>query len=156
MKGKRAKHNRLAWRVNSESNNKKPGANPPSGSAANKRDARAAKRFFRKMLKAPKRQSPLVINVDRSNPYPPAVEELKKKCMFPVASRLRQRRYLDTLIEKGDRFIKRRVNPGLGFSSFNTARRTISGYEAMNVIKKGQIEGVGKGAIQGQVKFAWH
>jgi len=36
VKGKRAKHNRLAWRVNSGSNNKKPGANPLSsrGSAA--------------------------------------------------------------------------------------------------------------------------
>jgi len=44
-----------------------------------KRDARAAKRFFRKMLKAPKHQSPRVINVDQSNAYPPAVEELKKE-----------------------------------------------------------------------------
>jgi hypothetical protein len=26
---------------------------------------------------------------------------------------------------------KRRVNPGLGFFSFHTARRTIGGYEAM-------------------------
>lgn len=34
VKGKRAKHNRLACRVNSESNNKKPGANPSSGSVS--------------------------------------------------------------------------------------------------------------------------
>ena len=27
--------------------------------------------------------------------------------------------------------MKRRVNPGLGFGSFHTARRTIQGYEAM-------------------------
>src|SRR5262249_34963357 len=31
-----------------------------------KRDAKAAKRFFRKMLKAPQGQSPRVINVDRN------------------------------------------------------------------------------------------
>ena len=48
---------------------------------------------------------------------------------------------------------KRRVNPGLGFFSFNTARRTISGYETMNIIRKGQIEGVGKGDIRGQVRL---
>ena len=56
-------------------------------------------------------------------------------------------------VEQDHRFIKRRVNPGLGFFSFKTARRTISGFEAMNIIRKGQIEGVGKGAIQGQVRF---
>jgi transposase-like protein len=46
-----------------------------------------------------------------------------------------------------------RVNPGLGFFSFNTARRTIGGYEAMNMIWKGQIEGIEKGDIHGQVRF---
>jgi transposase-like protein len=40
------------------------------------RDARAAKRLLRKMLKAPRRQSPRVINADRSNASPPAIEKL--------------------------------------------------------------------------------
>jgi transposase-like protein len=57
------------------------------------------------------------------------------------------------IIEQGHRFTKRRVNPGLGFFSFNTARRTIGGYEAMNMIRKGQVEGIGKGDILGQVRF---
>ena len=38
-----------------------------------KRDARAAKRFFRKMLKAASLSSPRVINVDKNQAYPPAV-----------------------------------------------------------------------------------
>jgi len=118
-----------------------------------KRDARAAKRFFRKMLKAPNHQSPRVINVDRNKAYPPAVEELKKEGVLPIASQLRKCKYLNNIIEQDHRFIKRRVNPGLGFFSFNTARRTIGGYETMNIIRKGQIEGVGKGDIQGQVRF---
>jgi IS6 family transposase len=42
-----------------------------------KRDAKAAKRFFRKMLKLPQHSSPRVINVDRNKAYPPTVEELK-------------------------------------------------------------------------------
>ena len=53
------------------------------------------------------------------------------------------------------RFIKRRVNLGMGFGSFNTARRTLSGYEAMNMIRKGQIQGVEKGDILGQVEFVY-
>ena len=61
-----------------------------------KRYARADKRFFRKMQKAPKHQSPQVIN---------------------------------------------------------TARRTIGGYKIMNMIRKGQVEGIGKGDIRGQVRF---
>ena len=118
-----------------------------------KRDARAAKRFFRKMLKAPKHQPPRVINVDRNNAYPSAVEALKKEGRLAVTSQLRQCKYLNNILEQDHRFIKRRVSPGLGFFSFNTARRTISGYETMNIIRKGQIEGVGKGDIRGQVRF---
>jgi hypothetical protein len=52
------------------------------------------------------------------------------------------------------------VAPGLGFASFPTADRTLRGYKAMNMIKKGQIKGVEKEDITGQVKIhrkpVWH
>ena len=118
-----------------------------------KRDARAAKRFFRKMLKASKRQSPRVINVDQNRSYPPAVEELKEEGVLPIVAQLRRCKYLNNIVEQDHRFIKRRINPGLGFFSFKTARRTIGGYEVMNVIRKGQVEGIRKGDIRGQVRF---
>jgi IS6 family transposase len=118
-----------------------------------KRDARAAKRFFRKMLKAALHSSPRVINVDKNPAYPLAAEQLKEEGTLPNLTQLRQCKYLNNILEQDHRFIKRRVNPGLGFFSFNTGRRTISGYEAMNIIRKGQIEGVGKGDIRGQVRF---
>jgi transposase, IS6 family len=47
----------------------------------------------------------------------------------------------------------RRINPGLGFFSFKTARQTIGGYEAMHMRRKGQVEGIGKGDIRRQVRF---
>jgi IS6 family transposase len=56
-------------------------------------------------------------------------------------------------VEQDHRFIKRIVNPGLGFSSFKTAQRTLKGYEKMHMIRKGQIEEVGKGDIVSQVNF---
>jgi len=118
-----------------------------------KRDARAAKRFFRKMLKSAKHQSPRVINVDWNKAYPLAVEELKEEGVLSVASQLRRCKYLNNIVEQDHRFIKRRVNPRLGFFNFNTARRTIGVYEVMNMIRKGQIEGIGKGDIRGQVRF---
>jgi IS6 family transposase len=63
-----------------------------------KRDTKAAKRFFRKMLKAPKHQSPRVSNVDRNKAYPPAVAELKEEGILPIASQLRQSKYLNNII----------------------------------------------------------
>ena len=44
-------------------------------------------------------------------------------------------------VESDHRRIKRLVNHGLGFHSFNTARKTIRGYEAMHMIRKNQICG---------------
>ena len=74
-----------------------------------KRDARAAKRFFRKMLKLPQHSSPRVINVDQNRAYPPAVEELKQEGALSVAAQLRQCKYLNNIVEQDHRFIKRRV-----------------------------------------------
>ena len=69
------------------------------------------------------------------------------------ATELRQRKYLNNIVEQDHRFLKRRVKPGLGFASFNTARRTLRGYEVMNMIRKGQVEGVEKGDVTGQISF---
>jgi transposase, IS6 family len=118
-----------------------------------KRDASAAKRFFSKMLKLPQHSSPRVNNIDQNRSYPPAVEELKEEGALSVSAQLRQCKYLNNIVEQWRRFIKRRVNPGLGFFSFKTARNTIGGYEAMNVIRKGHVEGIGKGDMRGQVRF---
>lgn len=41
----------------------------------------------------------------------------------------------------------------MGFKSFNTARRTIKSYEIMNMMCKGQIEKIEKGAVKERVKF---
>jgi IS6 family transposase len=118
-----------------------------------KRDARAAKRFFRKMLKAASHSSPRVINVDKNPTYPPAVGQLKEEGTLPNLTQLRQSKYLNNIVEQDHRFIKRRINPTLGFFNFKTAWRTIRGYETINIIRKGQIAGIGRGEIQMQVRF---
>jgi transposase, IS6 family len=60
---------------------------------------------------------------------------------------------LNNLIEQDHRFIKRLVKPGLAFFSLETAGRALQGDEVMNMIRKGQLRGVGKGGITGQVSF---
>jgi transposase, IS6 family len=76
---------------------------------------------------------------------------LKEEGILSIAAQLRRCKYLNNIVEQDHRFIKRRINPGLGFFSFNTARRTMGGYKVMNMIRKGQVEGIGKGDILGQV-----
>jgi transposase-like protein len=120
-----------------------------------KRDARAAKRFFRKALKASHNSEPRVINVDKNAAYPPAIDELTENQTLPKTTELRRVKYLNNIVEQDHRFIKRLVNPGMGFGSFNTARRTLRGYEAMNMIRKGQVVGVEKGDILAQVGFVY-
>jgi transposase, IS6 family len=65
-----------------------------------KRDARAAKRFFRKMLKAASRSSPRVINVDKNQAYPPAVKQLKEEGTLPNRTQLRQCKHLNNILEQ--------------------------------------------------------
>jgi transposase-like protein len=49
--------------------------------------------------------------------------------------------------------IKRRVKPGLGFVSFETAWNTLQGDEVMNMVSKGHMRGVEQGDLRGQVAF---
>ena len=120
-----------------------------------KRDKRAAKRFFHKALNPNHTCSPQVINVDKNAAYPPAIDELKVKENRIRSCQLRQNKYLNNIVEQDHRFIKKLVNPSLGFKSFHSARRTIIGYETMNMVRKGQIQQVEKGDVLGQVEFVY-
>jgi transposase, IS6 family len=112
---------------------------------AAKRDKEAAKRFQRKTMENSHHSTSRVLNVDKNPVYPIAIEELKAERSLSKKTNLRQCNYLNNIVEQDHRFIKRRVNPGLGFWSFHIATRTLRGYEAMNMIRKGQVMGVAKG-----------
>jgi transposase-like protein len=135
------------------------------------RDAEATKRFFCKALHAttdstpqtlPRKERvasadsittsvPRVINVDKNAAYPKAIADLKAAGVLPEHVELRQVKYLNNLIEQDHRFIKRLTKPGMGFFSFETAWRTLQGYEIMHMMRKGQLQGVAKGDVGGQV-----
>jgi IS6 family transposase len=118
-----------------------------------KRDGKAAARFFRKVLKAQHTQKPRVITVDKNAAYPVAVEALKADETLAAQTELRQSKYLNNIIEQDHRNIKRLTKLMMGFGSFNTARRTLSGIEAMSMIRKGQVKGIRKGDSVSQAKF---
>jgi len=79
----------------------------------------------------------------RRTSFPLAVEQLKEEGILSNRTRLRQSKYLNNLVEQDHRFIKRRVNPGLGFFSFKTAQRTISTLAtAGDILIAGQSDGL--------------
>jgi IS6 family transposase len=59
---------------------------------------------------------------------------------LPQEILMRQVKYLNNMIEQDHQFIKKRINPMLGFKSFETAKKTIQGIETMHMIKKGQVK----------------
>jgi IS6 family transposase len=115
-----------------------------------KRDAQAAKRFFRKALQASHTTSPRVINIDQNAAYPCAFKDLQEADVLSEACQLRPCKYLNNIVEQDHRFIKRLVRPGLGFWSFRTAWRTLRGYEIMHIIRKGQLRGADRGDVVSQ------
>jgi IS6 family transposase len=80
---------------------------------------------------------------DHRNANPKAVETLQTNQQLPPGCELHRVKYLNNLIEQDHRLIKCWTRPGLGFFSFETATRTLPGYETMNMIRKGQFKGVG-------------
>ena len=118
-----------------------------------RRNKEAAKRFFKKVLKARHNKQPRVINVDKNPAYPPAIEELKSEKVLGRKSKIRQVKYLNNLVEQDHRGVKRITNAALGYQSFHTAWRTIRGIETMRMIYKGQVKEVSKNDIIAERKF---
>jgi len=118
-----------------------------------KRNTAAAKRFFRKALAQPHTVNPRTITVDKNPSYPKAVAEMKNDAELWRRSRLRQVKYLNNIVEQDHRRIKRLTGPGLGFGGFWTARRTLAGFEAMAMIRKGQVKGLDGNDMKAQATF---
>lgn len=118
-----------------------------------KRDKNAAKRFFRKMMRADHRRLPFTLSVDKNAAYPPAFEVMQRERVPPKDCKLRRVKYLNNIIEQDHRLIKKKVGACLGYRSFETAERTIQGVEAVNMMRKGQVKRLDRSAAMGQAKF---
>jgi transposase-like protein len=109
------------------------------------RDAAAAKRLFRKALTDP--------YTDQARIYDSAIPAVKVKGTLRRRFRHRPVQYLNNVLEQDHRAIKRRVKAKQGFREFHAARRTIQGYEAMHMIRKGQARWVSGSDVRRQIQF---
>lgn len=98
-----------------------------------KRDVPAAKRFFKKMMRADHRRLPFTISVDKNAAYPEAFTSSQTEQVLPHECKVK---YLNNIIEQDHQFIKKRVRACLGYHSFDTAERTLQGIEAVNMMRK--------------------
>ncbi|MBD2024473.1 DDE-type integrase/transposase/recombinase [Leptolyngbya sp. ST-U4] len=97
------------------------------------------------MFKAQHTQAPRVIKVDNNTAYPVVMEILTDDEALAAEIELRQVKYLNNVVEQDHRNIKRITKLMMGFKPINSAKRTLQGIEAMNMIRKGQVKGVGQG-----------
>jgi transposase-like protein len=118
-----------------------------------KRDRIAAKAFLQLAVCQAGQRRPRVINVDGHPAYPTAIERLKSAGELGRNCRCRQSPYLNNILDQDHRFLKKRITAGRWFRSVDGAMNTIARYEAMNIIRKGQIRWLAKTDIVGQVRF---
>lgn len=104
-----------------------------------KRDAKAARAFFKKAFK--QNGTPSKVTVDKSGSNKAALDACNRNLDPKRQIEIRQIKYLNNLVEQDHRFIKKRTRPTLGFKNFHSAAATISGIENIRMIQKGQILG---------------
>ena len=83
-----------------------------------KRDVSAAKRFFKKMMRAEHRRLPFSISVDKNAAYPEAFTTSQAERIVPKDCKLRRVKYLKNVIEQDHRFTKRRCERRNASSTF--------------------------------------
>jgi len=118
-----------------------------------KRDVLAAKRFFKKLMRADHRRLPYSISVDKNAAYPDAFTASQDERVLPQDCTLRRVKYVNLHLEQDHRFIKKKVRSSQCFGSFYTAERTIEAVEAMNMLRKGQVKRLASDDAMGQAKF---
>ena len=95
---------------------------------------------------------PRVINIDKSGSNTAAIKVYNKRSFSKI--KIRQCKYLNNIVEQDHRFIKWRIQNGLGFKSFESAKRTLSGIEVFHRLRKNQMIGPGLTMFKSFCKLA--
>jgi transposase-like protein len=118
-----------------------------------RRDVSAAKRFFKKLMRAEHRRLPFPIRVDKNAAYPEAFSTPQVEKIVPKDCKLRRVKFLNNVIEQDHRVVKKKVRASQCFKRFHTAGRTLEGIEAVDMVRKGQIKRLAGSDAQGQATF---
>jgi transposase-like protein len=100
-----------------------------------KRDKAAAKRFSDKAMHAS--GVPEKVTMDKSGANKAAIDAINADRDTPII--VRQVNYLNNIVERDRRAVKRITKPMLGFKSFHAAKSILAGIELMHMIRKGRL-----------------
>lgn len=115
-----------------------------------RRQRMSAQSFLIKAIKNNYR--PTVINIDKSGSNTSAIWVYNKRSFSNI--KIRQCKYLNNIVEQDHRFIKWRIQNGLGFKSFASARRTLAGIEVVHMLRKNQMLNPGTSMFKSFCKLA--
>ena len=101
-----------------------------------RRNKRAAQLFLIKAIN--QHGTPGIINIDKSGANKQAIRVYNKRNFTKI--KWRQCKYLNNIVEQDHRFVKWKVQPMLGFKSFESAKRTLTGIEIIRMLKKDQLK----------------
>ncbi|WP_232455492.1 transposase, partial [Burkholderia ubonensis] len=101
-----------------------------------RREKAADRRYFEKSIA--QNDMPETVTIDKSGANLAALKDLNATREQPI--KIRQRKYLNNIIEQDRRAIKRRTRPMMGFKDFHCARVLLGGIEVMHMIAKGQMK----------------
>jgi putative transposase len=104
-----------------------------------RRDTLAARRYFEKAIAH--HGVPETVTIDQSGANLAALKAINAERETPI--KIRQRKYLNNIVEQDHRAIKRRTRLMLGFKKFACARILLNGIELMHMIHKGQMKNYG-------------
>jgi putative transposase len=102
-----------------------------------KRDLAAARRYLESAIDL--RGLREKITIDKSGANTAAIKSVNGAACLDIE--LRQSKYLNNIVEQGVRAVKRITDPLMGFKSFWSVQKLISGTETMHMVKKGQLQG---------------
>ncbi|KEO53360.1 hypothetical protein DT23_18505 [Thioclava indica] len=106
-----------------------------------RRDTAAARRFFKQAIAT--NGQPVLVNIDKSGANFSGLQAVNVILKFTGNGQLitiRQKKYLNNILEQDHRFIKRITGPMLGFKAIRSAMATIAGIETAHMIRKGQFD----------------
>lgn len=93
-----------------------------------------------------------VINIDKSGSNTAAIKVYNKRSFSKI--KIRQCKYLNNIVEQDHRFIKWRIQNGLGFKSFESDKRTMSGIEVVHMLRKNKMVTLGISMFKSFCKLA--
>ena len=100
-----------------------------------KRDTDAALRFLRGAIE--RNGLPEKVTIDCSGANAAGIAAYREESAAVIE--VRQRKYLNNIVEQDHAFVKQKMRASLGWQTFHTAQATIAGIELVHMIRKGQV-----------------